>query len=155
MSGAPPVTRVDHPVRLTWTRSAGRDLSRFLRLVQERRLTGQRCPRCQQVMVPPRGMCPTCSVPTSSPELEVELAHTGTVTAFCVVNIPFPGQELAPPYVCASVRLDGADVSIFHMVGGCPPEAAHVGMRVVAVWRDPPLEPSLEAIRWFAPLDLP
>ena len=35
--------------------------------------------------------CPTDGVPTTD---EVELPDTGTVTTFCVVNVPFPGQRV-------------------------------------------------------------
>ena len=33
------------------------------------------------------------------------------VTTFAIINIPFPGQRIKPPYVAAYVLLDGADVS--------------------------------------------
>jgi acetyl-CoA acetyltransferase len=67
------------------------------------------------VYVPPRGACPTCGVPTTD---EVEVADKGTVTTFCVVNIPFGNMPFDPPYVAASVLLDGADIPIFHLIRG-------------------------------------
>ena len=42
----------------------------------------------------------------------VELPDTGTVTTFCVVSVPFPGQRVAPPYVAAAILLDGADIAV-------------------------------------------
>ena len=44
---------------------------------------------------------------------------SGTVTTFCVVNVPFPGQQVTPPYVAAAVLLDGADIPFQHLILGC------------------------------------
>jgi len=57
------------------------------------------------------------------------------VTTFCVVNVPFPGQRVTPPYVAAAVLLDGADIPISHLILGCEPGEVRMGMRVAAVWK--------------------
>jgi uncharacterized OB-fold protein len=66
---------------------------------------------------------------------EVELAETGTVTTFCVVNVGYPGQRVTPPYVAAAVLLDGADIAFQHLILGCDPSEVRMGMRVKAVWK--------------------
>jgi uncharacterized OB-fold protein len=66
---------------------------------------------------------------------QVELPDTGTVTTFCIVNVPYPGQRVTPPYVAAAVLLDGADISFQHLVLGCDASEVHMGMRVKAVWK--------------------
>jgi uncharacterized protein len=129
---APPVIMMTTPVRLHYQHTAAAGESRFLRGLQQGRLLGERCPACGQVYIPPRGACPTDGVPTTD---EVELADTGTVTTFCVVNVPYPGQRVAPPYVAASVLLDGADIAIQHLILGCEPSEVRMGMRVAAVWK--------------------
>jgi len=103
----------------------------YLRGLAEGRVIGQRCPLCRKVYVPPRGACPTCGVPTAE---NVELADHGIVTTFCIVNVPFMGQRIKPPYVTAYVLLDGADIAFLHLVLGCAPEEVRMGMRVRAVW---------------------
>ena len=56
--------------------------------------------------------------PATGKELDqfVELGDTGTVTTFAIINIPFPGQRIKPPYVAAYVLLDGADIPFLHLV---------------------------------------
>ena len=137
----------ESPTRLAYQVAAGPTTERFLRGILERRILGLRCPKCTKVYVPPRGACPTCAVPCSE---EVELPHTGTVTTFCVVNIPFEGQLLEPPYACGHVVLDGADVPILHLVGGCDVAQVRMGLREKAVWSEEP-RPTLASIRYFAP----
>lgn len=148
-----PITGIITPIRLDYTYTAGRASSRFLRALAERRIVGQRCPQCGKVYVPPRGSCAVCGVATDE---EVELAHTGTVTMFCIVNIPVPGSAIEPPFVSASVLLDGADVPFYHLILEIPAHEVRMGLRVQALWAPPEeLRPSLESIRYFRPTGEP
>lgn len=142
-----PVTMLYTPVRLEYTVTAGKHRSHYLRNLAAGKLIGARCPACEKVYVPARGACPTCAVPTGE---DVEVADTGTVTTFCVINIPFEAMPFKPPYVAAAVLLDGADIPIFHLIRGCDVDDVHMGQRVRAVWDDE-LRPSLQSIKWFEP----
>jgi hypothetical protein len=148
-----PVTQIVTPVRLDYTIRPGRAMTRYLTTMAQGRLVGQRCPSCQKVYVPPRGSCPTCALPT---EQEVELSHRGTVTSFCIVRVPYPGQQIKPPYVSASILLDGADIPFYHLIQEMPAEDVRMGLRVEAVWA-PPEErgPTAESIRYFRPTGEP
>ena len=147
-----PVRRIEGPVHLEYTVGAGRTLSRFLAGIMEGRLLGRRCGSCQKVYVPPKGACPTCGVPMDG---EVPVEDSGTLTTFCVVNVPFEGQTMKLPYVYGSILLDGADLPILHLIQ-VPANEARIGMRLVAEWA-PPAErrPTLESIRWFVPTGEP
>ena len=150
---ADPVTRIVTPVSLDYSYAASPEESSFFRGLAEGRILGQRCPKCQKVYVPPRGACPTDGVPTSE---EVELSDAGTVTTYCVVNVPFLGQKIKPPYVSAYVLLDGADIALQHLILDIPAEEVRMGMRVKAVWK--PRDEwgtSIENIGHFAPTDEP
>jgi uncharacterized OB-fold protein len=149
-----PVKRVvGMPVRLEYTVTAGRAYSRFLKQLSLGRVVGSRCPVCTKVYVANRGACPTCGVPTTEP---VELPTTGTVTTFCVVNIPFGNMPFDPPYVAAAVLLDGADIPIFHLVRGLAAEQVRMGLRVRGIWVEKDkLSPTLESIKWFEPTGEP
>ena len=65
----------------------------------------------------------------------VELPDKGTVTTFAIINIPFQGQRIKPPYVAAYVLLDGADIAFLHLVAEIDAHEVRMGMRVEAVWR--------------------
>jgi uncharacterized OB-fold protein len=147
-----PVKRILAPVRLTYSVSAGRDKSTFLRAILDGRIVGGRCPSCRKVYVPPRG-CPTCGVETSE---SVQVSDRGVMTTFCTVNVPFEGQTMKLPYVYASIVLDGADVPIFHLVDGIDAADARMGLRVKADWRAPAdRRPTMESIRAFVPTGEP
>jgi uncharacterized protein len=127
-----PITGIITPVELDYLYAASPEESAFYRGLAEGRIVGQRCPACHKVYVPPRSACPVDGVATTD---EVELGHTGTVTTFCIVNVPFLGQKITPPYVSAYVLLDGADIAFLHLILDIPAEEVRMGMRVEAVWK--------------------
>jgi uncharacterized protein len=144
-----PVRSVRTPAQLDYQFSAGRATSRFLRGIEQRKILGERCPVCGKVYVPPRGACPRDGVPTAE---QVELAHVGTVTSFCVVNVQFYGSVMEIPYTSANILLDGSDLSLMHLIQEVPAHEVRIGMRVEAVWvPDDELKPTLESIKWFRP----
>ena len=144
-----PVTGVIVPVSLDYLYAASPEESAFYRGLNEGRIVGQRCPTCQKVYVPPRSACPADGTPTAE---EIEVSQTGTITTFCIVNVPFLGQKIIPPYVSAYVLLDGADIAVLHLILGIPADEVRMGMRVKAVWK--PADEwtySLENIDHFEP----
>jgi uncharacterized OB-fold protein len=141
------------PVRLEYQYTPGVAMSRFLRQIEQGRIVGQRCPKCERVYVPPRsGACPRCGVPTGE---EVPVSDTGTVTTFCVVNVPFAGS-IPIPYVMGLVLLDGAHIPISYLLQEVEAGEVRMGMRVKAVWVAPEeRQPHMESIKYFAPADEP
>jgi len=150
------VTGIVTPVVLDYEYVASPEESAFGRGLKEGRILAQACPQCHKVYVPPRGACPTCGVPTSEPH---ELPDTGIVTTFCVVNVPYLGQKIKPPYVSAYVLLDGADIAFLHLILGDEDFHANdvrMGMRVKAVWKPEDERTfSLENISHFEPTGEP
>jgi uncharacterized OB-fold protein len=148
-----PVRSVRTPAQLDYEFTAGDATSRFLRGITQKKIIGQRATPDSRVYVPPRGADPELGAATP---IEVEVAQVGTVTSFCVVNLQFYGSVMEIPYVSALILLDGADLSIMHLIQEVPADEVRIGMRVEAVWRDDAdLEPTLESIKWFRPTGEP
>ncbi len=150
-----PVTGIAVPIRLEYEVNAGVAASKYLRGMAEGRILGQRAVDSDKVYVPPRGSDPTTGAPT---EIEVEVGPNGTVTTFCVTNIPGL-SELAPPvpYVSAQILLDGSNTPWLGLVQGLPVDDVRMGLRVRAVW-DENLRPDARCLKWFEPngeLDAP
>jgi uncharacterized OB-fold protein len=106
--------------------------SAFLRGLEEGKLLGARTGKDGKVYFPPKEADPATGL-----ELDnfLELPDKGTVTTFAIINIPFPGQRIKPPYVAAYVLLDGADIPFLHLVTEIDPADVRMGMRVQAVWK--------------------
>jgi uncharacterized OB-fold protein len=127
--------------------------STFLRGLEQGKLLGARTGENGKVYFPPKEADPATGL-----ELDqfVELPDKGTVTTFAIINIPFPGQRIKPPYVAAYVLLDGADIPFLHLVTEIDPADVRMGMRVEAVWK--PKEEwglGIDNIDYFKPTDEP
>jgi hypothetical protein len=104
----------------------------FLRGLEEGKLLGARTGKDGKVYFPPKEADPATGL-----ELDnyIELPDTGTVTTFAIINIPFAGQRIKPPYVAAYVLLDGADIAFLHLIQEIDATEVRMGMRVEAVWK--------------------
>ena len=143
------VTIVTTPIGLAVTHTAGPAESEFLRAIVQGRMLGRRRSNGPEVYIPPRDYCPSDGVAMGE---YVEVSDHGTVTTFGIVNVPFAGQQIKPPYVTAYILLDGADVPVQHLVLGCEASEVRMGMRVRAVWAPEGERPaSMKAIEHFEP----
>ena len=131
-AGMDPVQMVVTPESLSVQHSASAPESTYLRALQQGVLLGARCGQDGKVYFPPRE-----ADPATGRELDqfVQLPDTGIVTTFAIINIPFAGQRIKPPYVVAYILLDGADIPFLHLVTGIDAADVRMGMRVKAVWK--------------------
>ena len=127
-----PITAIIGPEFLSVQHSASAPESIYLRALQQGVLLGARTGDSGKVYFPPRE-----ADPATGKELDqfVELSDRGTVTTFAIINIPFAGQRIPPPYVAAYVLLDGADIPFLHLVTEIDAAEVRMGMRVQAVWK--------------------
>ncbi|NLE82603.1 MAG: DNA-binding protein [Rhodococcus sp.] len=148
-----PVSMLVTPVALDYMHSASAEESYFLRGLAEGKLIGGRTGPGGKVYIPPRGANPTDGIPTRD---QVELPDKGIVTTFCIVNVPFMGQKIKPPYVAAYVLLDGADIPFLHLILECDADEVRMGMRVEAKWRpESEWDYTLQNIEYFRPTGEP
>ncbi|AKN18470.1 hypothetical protein MHAE_17188 [Mycobacterium haemophilum DSM 44634] len=152
-----PVTMIVTPIELTIQHTASHEESAYLRAIAEGKLLGARTaangPETGKVYFPPHGADPATGLPTTE---FVELSDKGTVTTFAIINIPFMGQRIKPPYVAAYVLLDGADIPFLHLVSDIDAHQVRMGMRVEAVWK--PREEwgfGIDNIEYFRPTGEP
>lgn len=127
-----PVTMMVAPTTISIEHSASYPESAYLRALQQGKLLGARTGADGKVYFPARE-----ADPATGKQLDqfVELPDRGTVTTFAIINIPFPGQKIKPPYVAAYILLDGADIPFLHLVTEIDAADVRMGMRVQAVWK--------------------
>ncbi len=148
-----PVKMIVTPVSLTIQHTASHEESAYLRAIAEGKLLGARTGAKGKVYFPPHGADPATGQPTTE---FVELPDQGTVTTFAIINIPFQGRRIKPPYVAAYVLLDGADIPFLHLVADIDANEVRMGMRVEAVWK--PREEwgfGIDNIEYFRPTGEP
>ena len=136
-----PVIEIEQRWDIHYRHAAGETGSHFFRALRDKRLLGRRCPACRRLLLPPRGFCDRCFVPTGE-WLPVE--HEGVLEAFTVVAQKFTGLP-DPPYVVAYARLRNADTAMVNYLRGidlgdvrAAAQRLAIGMPVRVVFRDRP-----------------
>jgi uncharacterized OB-fold protein len=148
-----PVTVQVAPSSIEIQHTASLPETAFLKALEEGKLLGARSGESGKVYFPPKEADPATGL-----ELDnfIELPDKGTVTTFAIINIPFAGQRIKPPYVAAYVLLDGADIAFLHLIQEIDATDVRMGMRVEAVWK--PREEwglGIDNIEYFKPTGEP
>lgn len=100
---------------LSYKHALGNTVGTFLEALKSKRLLGRRCPTCERVLFPARSFCDRCHTETGE---WVEVSPDGRLEMFTIVNEPFRGMLVDPPYVLAYALLDGADTAVVGYVKG-------------------------------------
>jgi uncharacterized OB-fold protein len=148
-----PVTMQVTPSAIEIRHTASIPETAYLKALKEGKLLGARTGKHGKLYFPAREADPATGKVLDE---YVELPDKGTVTTFAIINIPFPGQRIKPPYVAAYVLLDGADIPFLHLVSDIDADKVRMGMRVEAVWR--PREEwdfGIDNIEYFRPTGEP
>lgn len=109
----------------------GHDNGWWWDLIDQGKLTIQKCSSCGELFHPPRPMCQKCR----SMEMDwIEASGRGTLHSFTVIRHPqFPGYDF--PIVAALVDLEEGTRIVSNVVE-CEPEDVHIGMALEAFVRE-------------------
>ena len=139
---------------LVYRHALGDTVSTFFEALRERQLLGRRCATCERVLFPPRGFCDRCHKATGD---WVELDTMGTLEMFTIVVEPFRGIAVAPPYVLAYGRPNGADTAAVGFLQGIDLDDIHaaaeqleVGMPIEIKFIEEPQGRATDI--WFQPV---
>jgi uncharacterized OB-fold protein len=134
---------------LPFSYSVGRVASKFfIELRDNKRIMGVKCPKCGQILVPPRRYCGKCMAETNE---WVEVGDKGTLITYTVTYRSSPNLPKKPPLAYGIIKLDGADTNIVHILGGVDLDKIKPGMRVQAVFKDQ-REGNILDIDYFKPI---
>ena len=102
-------------------------ISRFFRELRDnKKLYGSKCTKCGIVYLPPRINCGECFAPTEW----VPCGDKGTVVTFTTVYYATSQYFDKTPFICAFIKVDGADTLLMQNVFMKDVKKAHAGMRV-------------------------
>lgn len=129
----PQLMQEDFSVHYTYTRSTGPVIGDFLTALRDRQQILGIKGSDGRVLVPPVEFDPQTTEALS--EL-VEVSDQGEVTSFCWVKDPIAHHHIQHPFAFATIRLDGADSDLIHMVDCGDESRIQVGTRVKAKWAE-------------------
>jgi uncharacterized OB-fold protein len=135
-------------IKVPYLWNAGEVGSRFLIALRDKQeIWGVSCPQCRKVYVYPVKTCGDCFALT---EEWVKVSDQGTLESFTVVNYSHEMQPVKAPLAYGLIKLDGADGSMLHLIGGTDFSRLKVGMRMKAVFAEQ-RSASIMDIKYFTP----
>ncbi len=140
------------PLTFMYNYRVGAFLEKYIQGLSEKKILGVRCPECKRVLLPPRSSCGSCS---AKPAEWVDVKPEGVLVNFTVAHVNIEKGEvkdLEAPEIIGMIRLEGADSLLTAKVQGVPPDACEAGLRLRAVWKDPP-EGTLLDLDHFEPVE--
>lgn len=135
LDGNPPIDaplEVPDIMDITYKYSYG-GISRFFREVRDnKQLMGSKCTHCGKVWLPPRTSCNECYAPTEW----IKLGDTAEIVTYTIVYYGTSVFYGRTPYVCAFVRVDGADTLIMQNIFLKDVSKARIGMKLKIRFRE-------------------
>ncbi len=154
MSGKEKYPVVPGKWEIPYIHSAGKFTTQFFNRLKEKQIMGSKCSKCNRTLMPPRSFCEKCFAPITE---WIELPDSGTIQTFTICYDKFTGLP-DPPYALATIRLEGADTDLMHLIGGldlsdlsAALEKIKVGAKVRAVWSEE-RKGSILDIMYFEPI---
>lgn len=120
-------------ITVPYERSTSPSSEAFLAALRdEATILGGVCGDCGYVDVPPQDHCPDCGADVTDFE---PVGDEGELLSWTTVREEAPNQPRDPPYKVGTIRLEGADAALFHVVEGSD-DLTRPGARVEARFRD-------------------
>jgi uncharacterized OB-fold protein len=120
----------------------------YVKLRDEGKLYGAKCPKCGRVYMPPQSICGPCFAKI---ENLVPVSDKGTLLTFTEVSYKEPVQPVDPPLMYGIIKLDGADTGLLHIIGEAAAADLKIDMQVQAVFADKRSGNILD-IKYFKPV---
>jgi uncharacterized OB-fold protein len=132
---------VEDKWEIPYAYSAGETISKFLiELRDNARILGTKCPKCNQIYLPPRSFCAKCFISIKDQWVEIDPVGELVTYSLCTERITNAPE---PPYVVGFVRLGQATTTMAQYIRGIdlskPENVPHIlksGMPVRAVFKD-------------------
>jgi len=126
-------------VRAEFNFWVGRYLDRFYDNLENKKIVGNKCPKCGDVFVPPRKICGKCNEVIPLEENWVDLPETGilrnyTITLFKVNDRAF--RKVKKPQIIGMIQIDGSNTALIYRLLNLEPDEIKLGMKLKVEWEE-------------------
>ena len=114
-------------------------LDKFYDALENKKIIGNKCPKCGKVFVPPRKVCGECNTIIPLEENWVDLPDTGTLKNFTITHYKVNDRgvrKVKKPQIIGMINIDGSDTHIVYRLLNIEPEDLKIGMKVKIEWEE-------------------
>ena len=132
----------------------GQYMDKFYDAFENKKIIGNKCPKCGDVFVPPRKICGKCNETIPFDQNWVDLPDTGTLKNYTITYYKIndrASRKVKKPQIIGMVQLDGSNTAIVYRLMNIEPEQVKIGMKFKVEWEEKPKgDPS--DIKGFVPV---
>jgi len=128
-------------VRAEFSFWVGQYMDKFYDAFENKKIIGNKCPKCEKVFVPPRKICGECNKIIKLDKNWVDLPNTGTLLNYTITYYRVSdraGRKAKNPQMIGMVQIDGSDTAIIYRLLNITLEELEIGMKVRIVWEEKP-----------------
>ena len=117
----------------------GRYMDKFYDALENKKIIGNKCPKCGKVFVPPRKICGDCNKEIALDENWVDLPITGTLLNYTITNYKVSDRVARKgknAQIIGIVRIDGSDTAIIYPLLNIESDVVKIGMKLNVVWEE-------------------
>jgi len=125
-------------VRADFNFWVGQYLDKFFDNLENKKIVGNKCPKCDDVFVPPRKICGKCNVVIPLDQNWVELPDTGTLVNYTITpyRVNDRTHRKAKDFLIGMVQIEGSNTSIIYRLLNLEPSEVEIGMKVKIEWAE-------------------
>jgi len=128
-------------VRAEFSFWVGQYMDKFYDAFENKKIIGNKCPKCGKVFVPPRKICGECNETIIIDKNWVELPNTGTLLNYTITYYRVSdraGRKTKNLQIVGMFQIDGSDTAIIYRLLNITPEELEIGMKVKIEWEENP-----------------
>ncbi|MHA1196611.1 MAG: Zn-ribbon domain-containing OB-fold protein [Promethearchaeota archaeon] len=114
-------------------------LDKFYDALENKKIIGNKCPKCGKIFVPPRKVCGECNTIIPLEENWVDLPDTGTLKNFTITHYKVNDRgvrKVKKPQIIGMINIDGSDTCIVYRLLNIEPKDLKIGMKVKIEWEE-------------------
>ncbi len=125
-------------VRAEFTFWVGKYMDKFYDNLENKKIVGNKCPKCSDVFVPPRQVCGKCNEIIKLEENWVDLPDEGTLTNYTITKIKVTERNTRKmkETIVGLVQIDGSNTAIIYKLLNIEPAEVKIGMKLKIEWNE-------------------
>ena len=128
-------------VRAEYAFWVGRYMDKFFDAFENKKILANKCPKCEDVFVPPRKICGNCNITIPFDQNWVEIPETGVLQNFTITHYKIndrASRKVKKPQIIGMMQLDGSNTAIVYRLLDIKPEELNIGMKLKVEWEEKP-----------------
>ncbi|MFW9946725.1 MAG: Zn-ribbon domain-containing OB-fold protein [Candidatus Odinarchaeota archaeon] len=117
----------------------GQYLDKFYDNLENKKVIGNKCPKCSRVFVPPRKICGKCNEVIPLEKNWVDLPETGTLKNYTITHYKINDRafrKVKKPQIIGMIQIDGSNTAIIYRLLDLEPNEIKLGMKLKVEWEE-------------------